>query len=160
MKLLKKIILSVIVLVFSSVWSVQFAGVCGALIKSLNNVSTTSSIIVAVTAILFIIGLFLVWSNRLSLDTLKSADISLFTCNLYFASLIILVIAYMALLKDIKYVLLAECLVTWVIWFVIMGCIKKTIGIMSSNKEGEESSSVEPSSDSGKENQEVTTKEE
>lgn len=122
MKIVMKLILSVFSVLLSVVWAVQAAGVLGALISSFNNVETTTRIIVAVSVIMSVIGIVLVWLGKISSENTK---VTKYICNAYFASLIALVVIYMLLIGDIKYVLLAECAATWVIWFVILGCIRK-----------------------------------
>lgn len=125
MKIVTRLILSVFSVLFAIVWAVQATGVIGALIPSLDNVSTTTKIIIALSVIVSVFGIILVWMGKISLENSKTAKSCKYICNGYFGSLIALVIIYMALVRDIKYVLLAECVITWVIWFVILGCIRK-----------------------------------
>lgn len=129
MKIVTRLLLSVFSVLFAIVWTVQAAGVLGALIPSLDNVSTTTKIIIALSIIVSVVGIILVWRGKISLENSKTAKSCKYICNGYFGSLIALVIIYMALVRDIKYVLLAECVITWVIWFVILGCIRKVEGL-------------------------------
>ena len=122
MKIVTRLLLSVFSVLFAIVWAVQATGVLGALILSFNNVETTTRIIIAVSVIMSVIGIVLVWLGKISSENTKATK---YICNAYFASLIALVVIYMLLIGDIKYVLLAECAATWVIWFVILGCIRK-----------------------------------
>lgn len=125
MNIVKKVIFSIFMVVFALVWSVQAAGLVGAAVSSLNSINATSRIIVVLSIILSLLGLIFVWMGKFSLHSKESAHFTYILCNVYFGSLILLVILYMAFIGDIKYVLLAECVVTWVIWFVLMNCIKK-----------------------------------
>lgn len=127
MNVLKKLILSVFAVVLSIVWSVQATGLIGAVIKSLNDYNTTTKLIIGISIVVSIVGLILVWRGKISYLSKESARSTLIICNSYFGSLIALVILYMLAVRDIKYVLLAEVAVTWIIWFFIMSCIRKEI---------------------------------
>lgn len=148
MNVLKKLILSVFAVVLSIVWSVQATGLIGAVIKSLNDYNTTTKLIIGVSIVVSIVGLILVWMGKISYQTKESARSTLIICNSYFGSLIALVILYMLAVRDIKYVLLAEVAVTWIIWFFIMSCIRKEIERFN-NKEAP-STTVEKVEDSPK----------
>lgn len=148
MNVLKKLILSVFAVVLSIVWSVQATGLIGAVIKSLNDYNTTTKLIIGVSIVVSIVGLILVWMGKISYQTKESVRSTLIICNSYFGSLIALVILYMLAVRDIKYVLLAEVAVTWIIWFFIMSCIRKEIERFN-NKEAP-STTVEKVEDSPK----------
>lgn len=148
MNVLKKLILSVFAVVLSIVWSVQATGLIGAVIKSLNDYNTTTKLIIVISIVVSIVGLILVWMGKISYLSKESARSTLIICNSYFGSLIALVILYMLAVRDIKYVLLAEVAVTWIIWFFIMSCIRKEIERFN-NKETP-STTVEKSEDSSK----------
>ena len=148
MNVLKKLILSVFAVVLSIVWSVQATGLIGAVIKSLNDYNTTTKLIIGVSILVSIVGLILVWMGKISYQTKESVRSTLIICNSYFGSLIALVILYMLAVRDIKYVLLAEVAVTWIIWFFIMSCIRKEIERFN-NKEAP-STTVEKVEDSPK----------
>lgn len=134
MNVLKKLILSVFAVVLSIVWSVQATGLIGAVIKSLNDYNTTTKLIIGISIVVSIVGLILVWMGKISYQSKESARSTLIICNSYFGSLIALVILYMLAVRDIKYVLLAEVAVTWIIWFFIMSCIRKEIERFNNKK--------------------------
>lgn len=144
MKVIRKILMSLIVVFFSFGWSVQAAGLIGAVISSLNDVGKTTNIIIFLTALLSVVGIFLVWFNKISFSTKESTHFSYIICNVYFGTLILLNILYMVVLKDIKYVLLAECVVVWVIWFVLMRTIKSIEESFTNNKNEVDSVSDQP----------------
>lgn len=127
MTVVKKLILSVFAVILSIVWGVQATGLLGMLISSLNNYDATTKLIIGISIVVSLVGLYFVWSGRLSYKDDKTITFTKRVCDAYFLSLILLVLLYMVVVGDIKYVLLFEVVVTWVIWFFIRSCISKEL---------------------------------
>ena len=127
MTVVKKLILSVFAVILSIVWGVQATGLLGMLISSLNNYDATTKLIIGISIEVSLVGLYFVWSGRLSYKDDKTIKFTKRVCDAYFLSLILLVLLYMVVVGEIKYVLRFEVVVTWVIWCFIRSCISKEL---------------------------------
>lgn len=143
LKFVGKVCTSVLAVLLSWVWAVQCSGLLAAVIKELNEVSITSLMIKVITVVISVVALILIWSGVLSLSTIKTVKATSAVVNVYFLTLIGITVAYMAVLGDIKYVMVAELLGAWIIWFVILNAlsnIRKSIEVASKPSEVKEES--------------------
>jgi hypothetical protein len=125
------------------VLSVQVTALIAALVPSVNNVDTTSKIIIGCTLVFSIIVTILIWANKMNLSSTQGVTVTSIVCNVYFIVLVASTLLYMAVLGEIKYIMLGEIALTWVIWFVFISVfsnIKKSLS--GENIGNPESSSV------------------
>lgn len=123
LKVIGRFVSSILSVMLSWVWAVQCSGVVAALVPELNEVSTTTLMIQGITIGLSVVAVVLIWSGVMAFSNLKRLKVTNAVISLYFISLIGLTVGYMALLGEVKYVLLFEVICAWVIWFVIMTSI-------------------------------------
>lgn len=142
-KVCSKLVVNILSIVMACVLSVQVTALIAALVPSVNNVDTTSKIIVGCTIVFSIIVTILIWANKMNLSSTQGVTVTSIVCNVYFIVLVASTLLYMAVLGEIKYVMLGEIALTWVIWFVFISVfsnIKKSLS--GENIGNPESSSV------------------
>lgn len=140
-KVFSKLVVNILSIIMACVLSVQVTALIAALVPSVNNVDTTSKIIVGCTIVFSIIVTILIWANKMNLSSVQGVTVTSIVCNVYFIVLVASTLLYMVVLGEIKYVMLGEIALTWVIWFVFISVfsnIKKSLF-----SENTESSSVE-----------------
>lgn len=142
-KVFSKLVVNILSIIMACVLSVQVTALIAALVPSVNNVDTTSKIIIGCTIVFSIIVTILIWSNKMNLLSTQGVTVTSIVCNVYFVVLVASTLLYMAVLGEIKYVMLGEIALTWVIWFVFISVfsnIKKSLS--GGNIENSESSSA------------------
>ena len=122
-KVFTRVLMCILVVAFSWVWSVQATALIAAVVASLNDVSITSVMIIVLTVICSAVGIFLVASGKMNVTSASGAGVALIVCNVYFVSLITITVLYMIVLGELKYTLLGEVALTWVLWFALMSVI-------------------------------------
>lgn len=122
-KILGRILSSVISALLAWVWAVQCSGLVAALIPSLNDVATTTVMIRVITIVMTLLAVVLIWTGLLNFTSAKGVKATSIAISLYFVTLIAVTIGYMAVLGDIKYVMLAEVAGAWIIWFAILSSL-------------------------------------
>lgn len=122
-KILGRILSSVISALLAWVWAVQCSGLVAALIPSLNDVATTTVMIRAITIVMTLLAVVLIWTGLLNFTSVKGVKATSLVISVYFVTLIAVTIGYMAVLGDIKYVMLAEVAGAWIIWFAILSSL-------------------------------------
>lgn len=140
-KVFSKLVVNILSIIMACVLSVQVTALIAALVPSVNNVDTTSKIIVGCIIVFSIIVTILIWANKMNLSSVQGVTVTSIVCNVYFIVLVASTLLYMVVLGEIKYVMLGEIALTWVIWFVFISVfsnIKKSLF-----SENTESSSVE-----------------
>ena len=129
-KVCSKLVVNILSIVMACVLSVQVTALIAALVPSVNNVDTTSKIIIGCTIVFSIIVTILIWANKMNLSSAQGVTVTSMVCNVYFIVLVACTLLYMAVLGEIKYVMLGEIALTWVIWFVFISVfsnIKKSL---------------------------------
>lgn len=129
-KVCSKLVVNILSIVMACVLSVQVTALIAALVPSVNNVDTTSKIIIGCTIVFSIIVTILIWANKMNLSSTQGVTVTSIVCNVYFIVLVAGTLLYMAVLGEIKYVMLGEIALTWVIWFVFISVfsnIKKSL---------------------------------
>lgn len=129
-KVFSKLVVNILSIIMACVLSVQVTALIAALVPSVNNVDTTSKIIIGCTLVFSIIVTILIWANKMSLSSTQGVTVTSIVCNVYFIVLVASTLLYMAVLGEIKYVMLGEIALTWVIWFVFISVfsnIKKSL---------------------------------
>lgn len=142
-KAFSKLVVNILSIIMACVLAVQVTALIAALIPSVNNVDTTSKIIIGCTIVFSIIVTILIWANKMNLSSTQGVTVTSIVCNVYFIVLVASTLLYMAVLGEIKYVMLGEIALTWVIWFIFISVfsnIKKSLS--GENIENPESSSV------------------
>lgn len=142
-KVFSKLVVNILSIIMTCVLAVQVTALVAALVPSVNNVDTTSKIIIGCTIVFSIIVTILIWSNKMNLLSAQGVTVTSIVCNVYFVVLVASTLLYMAVLGEIKYVMLGEIALTWVIWFVFISVfsnIKKSLS--GGNIENSESSSA------------------
>ena len=122
-KILGRILSSVISSLLAWVWAVQCSGLVAALIPSLNDVATTTVMIRVLTIVMALLAVVLIWTGLLNFTSVKGVKATSIAISVYFVTLIAVTIGYMAVLGDIKYVMLAEVAGAWIIWFAILSSL-------------------------------------
>lgn len=122
-KVLGRILSSVISVLLAWVWAVQCSGLVAALIPSLNDVATTTVMIRVLTIVMALLAVVLIWTGLLNFTSVKGVKSTSIAISVYFVTLIAVTIGYMAVLGDIKYVMLAEVAGAWIIWFAILSSL-------------------------------------
>lgn len=140
-KVFSKLVVNILSIIMSCVLSVQVTALIAALVPSVNNVDTTSKIIVGCTIVFSIIVTILIWANKMNLSSKQGVTVTSIVCNVYFIVLVASTLLYMVVLDEVKYVMLGEIALTWVIWFVFISVFSNIKKSLSS--ENTESSSVE-----------------
>lgn len=144
-KVFSKLVVNILSIIMACVLSVQVTALIAALVPSVNNVDTTSKIIVGCTIVFSIIVTILIWANKMNLSSVQGVTVTSIVCNVYFIVLVASTLLYMVVLGEIKYVMLGEIALTWVIWFVFISVFSN---IKKSLSENTESSSVEKAKES------------
>lgn len=129
-KVFSKLVVNILSIIMACVLAVQVTALIAALVPSVNNVDTTSKIIIGCTLVFSIIVTILIWANKMSLSSTQGVTVTSIVCNVYFIVLVASTLLYMAVLGEIKYVMLGEIALTWVIWFVFISVfsnIKKSL---------------------------------
>ena len=129
-KVFSKLVVNILSIIMACVLAVQVTALIAALVPSVNNVDTTSKIIIGCTLVFSIIVTILIWANKMSLSSTQGVTATSIVCNVYFIVLVASSLLYMAVLGEIKYVMLGEIAITWVIWFVFISVfsnIKKSL---------------------------------
>lgn len=142
-KVFSKLVVNILSIIMACVLAVQVTALIAALVPSVNNVDTTSKIIIGCTLVFSIIVTILIWANKMNLSSTQGVTVTSIVCNVYFIVLVASTLLYMAVLGEIKYVMLGEIALTWVIWFVFISVfsnIKKSFS--GENIGNPESSSV------------------
>lgn len=142
-KVFSKLVVNILSIIMACVLAVQVTALIAALVPSVNNVDTTSKIIIGCTLVFSIIVTILIWANKMNLSSTQGVTITSIVCNVYFIVLVASTLLYMAVLGEIKYIMLGEIALTWVIWFVFISVfsnIKKSLS--GENIGNPESSSV------------------
>lgn len=142
-KVFSKLVVNILSIIMACVLSVQVTALIAALVPSVNNVDTTSKIIIGCTIVFSIIVTILIWANKMNLSSTQGVTVTSIVCNVYFIVLVASTLLYMAVLGEIKYIMLGEIALTWVIWFVFISVfsnIKKSLS--GENIENSESSSA------------------
>lgn len=142
-KAFSKLVVNILSIIMACVLAVQVTALIAALIPSVNNVDTTSKIIIGCTIVFSIIVTILIWANKMNLSSTQGVTVTSIVCNVYFIVLVASTLLYMAVLGEIKYIMLGEIALTWVIWFVFISVfsnIKKSLS--GENIENSESSSA------------------
>lgn len=142
-KVFSKLVVNILSIIMACVLAVQVTALIAALVPSVNNVDTTSKIIIGCTIVFSIIVTILIWANKMNLSSTQGVTVTSIVCNVYFIVLVASTLLYMAVLGEIKYVMLGEIALTWVIWFVFISVfsnIKKSLS--GENIGNPESSSV------------------
>ena len=139
-KVFSKLVVNILSIIMACVLSVQVTALIAALVPSVNNVDTTSKIIVGCTIVFSIIVTILIWANKMNLSSVQGVTVTSIVCNVYFIVLVASTLLYMVVLGEIKYVMLGEIALTWVIWFVFISVFSNIKKSLSS--ENTESSSV------------------
>lgn len=140
-----KLVVNILSIIMVCVLSVQVTALIAALVPSVNNVDTTSKIIIGCTIVFSIIVTILIWANKMNLSSTQGVTVTSIVCNVYFIVLVTSTLLYMAVLGEIKYIMLGEIALTWVIWFVFISVFSN---IKKSLSENTESSSVEKAKES------------
>lgn len=140
-----KLVVNILSIIMVCVLSVQVTALIAALVPSVNNVDTTSKIIIGCTIVFSIIVTILIWANKMNLSSTQGVTVTSIVCNVYFIVLVASTLLYMAVLGEIKYIMLGEIALTWVIWFVFISVFSN---IKKSLSENTESSSVEKAKES------------
>ena len=144
-KVFSKLVVNILSIIMACVLSVQVTALIAALVPSVNNVDTTSKIIVGCTIVFSIIVTILIWANKMNLSSVQGVTVTSIVCNVYFIVLVASTLLYMVVLGEIKYVMLGEIALTWGIWFVFISVFSN---IKKSLSENTESSSVEKAKES------------
>lgn len=134
MKVISRLVVNVLSIVMACVLSVQVTALLAALVPNLNSVETTTKIIIGCSIVFSLIVTILIWSGKMNLSSEHGVKITSITCNLYFIVLVASTLLYMAVINEVKYVMLAELVLTWVIWFVFISTfsnIKKNLSASS-----------------------------
>lgn len=142
-KVFSKLVVNILSIIMACVLSVQVTALIAALVPSVNNVDTTSKIIIGCTIVFSIIVTILIWANKMNLSSTQGVTVTSIVCNVYFIVLVASTLLYMAVLGEIKYIMLGEIALTWVIWFVFISVfsnIKKSLS--SEDTENSDSSSA------------------
>lgn len=142
-KVFSKLVVNILSIIMACVLAVQVTALIAALVPSVNNVDTTSKIIIGCTLVFSIIVTILIWANKMNLSSTQGVTVTSIVCNVYFIVLVASTLLYMAVLEEIKYIMLGEIALTWVIWFVFISVfsnIKKSLS--GENIGNPESSSV------------------
>lgn len=142
-KVFSKLVVNILSIIMACVLAVQVTALIAALVPSVNNVDTTSKIIIGCTLVFSIIVTILIWANKMNLSSTQGVTVTSIVCNVYFIVLVASTLLYMAVLGEIKYIMLGEIALTWVIWFVFISVfsnIKKSLS--GENIGNPESSSV------------------
>lgn len=142
-KVFSKLVVNILSIIMACVLAVQVTALIAALVPSVNNVDTTSKIIIGCTLVFSIIVTILIWANKMNLSSTQGVTVTSIVCNVYFIVLVASTLLYMAILGEIKYIMLGEIALTWVIWFVFISVfsnIKKSLS--GENIGNPESSSV------------------
>lgn len=142
-KAFSKLVVNILSIIMACVLAVQVTALIAALIPSVNSVDTTSKIIIGCTIVFSIIVTILIWANKMNLSSTQGVTVTSIVCNVYFIVLVASTLLYMAVLGEIKYIMLGEIALTWVIWFVFISVfsnIKKSLS--GENIENSESSSA------------------
>lgn len=129
-KVCSKLVVNILSIIMACVLSVQVTALIAALVPSVNNVDTTSKIIIGCSLVFSTIVTILIWANKMSLSSTQGVTVTSIVCNVYFIVLVASTLLYMAVLGEIKYVMLGEIALTWVIWFVFISVfsnIKKSL---------------------------------
>lgn len=129
-KVFSKLVVNILSIIMACVLAVQVTALIAALVPSANNVDTTSKIIIGCTIVFSIIVTILIWANKMNLSSAQGVTVTSIVCNVYFIVLVASTLLYMAVLGEIKYVMLGEIALTWVIWFVFISVfsnIKKSL---------------------------------
>lgn len=140
-KAFSKLVVNILSIIMACVLAVQVTALIAALIPSVNSVDTTSKIIIGCTIVFSIIVTILIWANKMNLSSTQGVTVTSIVCNVYFIVLVASTLLYMAVLGEIKYIMLGEIALTWVIWFVFISVfsnIKKSL----SGENSESSSAV------------------
>lgn len=140
-KVFSKLVVNILSIIMACVLAVQVTALIAALVPSVNNVDTTSKIIIGCTLVFSIIVTILIWANKMNLSSTQGVTVTSIVCNVYFIVLVASTLLYMAVLGEIKYIMLGEIALTWVIWFVFISVFSNIKKSLSS--ENTESSSVE-----------------
>lgn len=147
-KILGRILSSVISVLLAWVWAVQCSGLVAALIPSLNDVATTTVMIRVLTIVMALLAVVLIWTGLLNFTSVKGVKATSIAISVYFVTLIAVTIGYMAVLGDIKYVMLAEVAGAWIIWFAILSSLS-TISKRIEDAEKSASETVDKLENSG-----------
>lgn len=139
-KVFSKLVVNILSIIMACVLAVQVTALIAALVPSVNNVDTTSKIIIGCTIVFSIIVTILIWANKMNLSSTQGVTVTSIVCNVYFIVLVASTLLYMAVLGEIKYIMLGEIALTWVIWFVFISVFSNIKKSLSS--ENTESSSV------------------
>ena len=129
-KVFSKLVVNILSIIMACVLAVQVTALIAALVPSANNVDTTSKTIIGCTIVFSIIVTILIWANKMNLSSTQGVTVTSIVCNVYFIVLVASTLLYMAVLGEIKYVMLGEIALTWVIWFVFISVfsnIKKSL---------------------------------
>lgn len=129
-KVFSKLVVNILSIIMACVLAVQVTALIAALVPRVNNVDTTSKIIIGCTLVFSIIVTILIWANKMNLSSVQGVAVTSVACNVYFIVLVASTLLYMAVLGEIKYVMLGEIALTWVIWFVFISVfsnIKKSL---------------------------------
>lgn len=135
-KVCSKLVVNILSIVMACVLSVQVTALIAALVPSVNNVDTTSKIIIGCTIVFSIIVTILIWANKMNLSSTQGVTVTSIVCNVYFIVLVASTLLYMAVLGEIKYVMLGEIALTWVIWFVFISVFSNIKKSLSSENTG------------------------
>lgn len=147
-KILGRILSSVISVLLAWVWAVQCSGLVAAVIPSLNDVATTTVMIRVITIVMTLLAVVLIWTGLLNFTSVKGVKATSLVISVYFVTLIAVTIGYMAVLGDIKYVMLAEVAGAWIIWFAILSSLS-TISKRIEDAEKSASETVDKLENSG-----------
>lgn len=129
-KVFSKLVVNILSIIMACVLAVQVTALIAALVPRVNNVDTTSKIIIGCIIVFSIIVTILIWANKMNLSSTQGVTVTSIVCNVYFIVLVASTLLYMAVLGEIKYVMLGEIALTWVIWFVFISVfsnIKKSL---------------------------------
>lgn len=141
-KVFSKLVVNILSIIMACVLSVQVTALIAALVPSVNNVDTTSKIIIGCTIVFSIIVTILIWANKMNLSSTQGVTVTSIVCNVYFIVLVASTLLYMAVLGEIKYIMLGEIALTWVIWFVFISVfsnIKKSLSSEDTENSGSSS---------------------
>lgn len=122
-KIIGRVVSSIISVCLAWVWAVQCAGLIGAVIPSLDSIPSTTLMIRVITIVVSVVAFILIWSGIMNLSKSKGIKVTSGIISAYFLTLIAITILYMVIIGDLKYVMLAEVVGAWVIWFVILSAL-------------------------------------
>lgn len=122
-KIIGRVVSSIISVCLAWVWAVQCAGLIGAVIPSLDSIPSTTLMIRVITIVVSVLAFILIWSGIMNLSKSKGIKVTSGIISAYFLTLIAITILYMIIIGDLKYVMLAEVVGAWVIWFVILSAL-------------------------------------